>query len=643
MKKLIILSVLIFLTYSSYSQIVFNKIIPDTVSHVTNSIIESDNGYIMLTGTSNEFNIRCFSLILIDFNGNIQYKKVYGDSQNIFWEGHNNNLKVSGLNLYFSGSFNNPALNTRGVHISTFDQSMNLTSQDVFIEDTIIKKAFNTIKTQDNCFYSTGLIDDGHNENMFLLLLKTDSLLNFKWQKSYGLLYSYGNQIIETSDKNILIGGSTFSFPTTTTDEDWYLIKLDTAGNVIWQNGFGKPGYLNYDGAVAGLIETSDSNYVACGGYPAVRSDCDTYWDGCIRKVSKDGNLMWERFYRSYSFYPPIGPTTMNCGLSSFIQKENDDLLIVGNSYESYPRHRGFLMRTDKDGNIKWQRLYYAETVSSRSQYLTVLQPTQDNGFILAGYGNEYDLLGYFPSQQAWLVKTDSLGIDGLCYTAPPELNIDIVLPATVNCSDTITVYAYIAGKSAPYTIETSIGQVIDSIYYPPLFVPVEIGLSEAEIDCGGNIIYTQQITEATLSNHEWGQCIAKPVEFYTPHTSGTHEISITVTDAYGESKTITKEVLVNDNCGSGIGEESVNVVSLYPNPAWDNLYLDLTESVISAPLNHLSVNCEIYNSMGQLLKTLQLSNDLTVINIKDFASGIYQIKIIDGDGNVIVKSFEKQ
>jgi len=45
---------------------------------------------------------------------------------------------------------------------------------------------------------------------------------------------------------------------------------------------------------------------------------------------------------------------------------------------------------------------------------------------------------------------------------------------------------------------------------------------------------------------------------------------------------------------------------------------------------------------LGQLVKTLQLSNDLTVINVKDFASGVYLIKIIDGDGNVIVRSFEK-
>jgi hypothetical protein len=320
--------------------------------------------------------------------------------------------------------------------------------------------------------------------------------------------------------------------------------------------------------------------------------------------------------------------------LTSIIKASGTDIMVLGSSYGPYPQQRGFLMKTNSVGQIKWCRHYYAIDSLSRDQYLVSMQHTSDNGYILAGYGNDYDSYGYNPPQQAWLVKTDSLGIDGLCYTAPPELNIDIVLPATLNCSDTITVYAYISGKSAPYTIETSIGQVIDSIYYPPLFVPVEIGLSQAEIEYGGNIIYTQQITEATLSNHEWGQCIAKPIEFNTPHTSGNQQISITVTDAYGESKTITKEVFVNE-CGSGIGEESVNIVSLYPNPARDKVYVDIPNEVTPN-------NTEIFNSLGQLVKVVKAHNGLNIIDVSDLSVGNYIIKISAEDKTYSL-NFERQ
>jgi len=633
--------VLIFLTYSSYCQIVFNRIIPDTVSHINNSIIESDNGYIMLTGTSNEFNVRCFSIRIIDIYGNEQIKKLYGVPINEFWEGHYNCLKKTNNQYYSVGTYKHLSQNTIGVFLNFYNSNLDTTSQAIICDNNVSKAAFNALRHSSGDYYITGWLYDSSMDDAYLLFIKTDSNGNFIWQKVYGLRYEYGEQLIETSDSNILIGGGTFSFPTTITDEDWYLIKLDTAGNVIWQNGFGRPGFLNYDGPVKGLIETSDSNYVACGGYPALRSDTDTYWDGCLRKVSKDGDLMWERFYRSY-LLSHTGNHHFNNGISAILEK-NTDIYILGRNFNYISwKDRAYLAKLDKNGNVLWKRDYYAIDTNTYSQYLVAMQLTSDDGFILAGYGNDYDSHGYFPSQQAWLVKTDSLGIDGLCYTEPPALNVDIVLPATVNCSDTITVYAYIAGKSAPYTIETSVGQIIDSIYYPPLFVPVEIGLSLAEIDYGGNIIYSQQITEATLSNHEWGQCIAKPVEFYTPHTSASQQINITVTDAYGESKTITKEVLVNDNCGSGIAKEAVNSVNVYPNPAVDNLYLDISGMVVSAPLNHLAVNCEIYNSLGQLVETLQLSNNLTIINVKDFASGMYQVKIVDGSGNVLVKSFEK-
>ena len=635
MKKLFIIIIFALIVKQTWTQEVFNIVVEDTSSHITSSVVALDTGYVLLTGTSNEYGVRSISLRYINLVGEIQWKCIYGSTNVEYWEGFSNCLFQDDHTPSMCVTLIDDINDKYGVSLLLFDSLYHTGQLFTYAYDTLWKKAFNIAKTNEDEFYIIGQNYDYVGEASRLYVVKINSEHQLIWQKSFGSNYEGGSHIIETSDKNILVGGLTYSFPTTTNGEDWYLIKLDTAGNVIWQNGFGKPGYLNYDGAVAGLIETSDSNYVACGGYPAVRSDCDTYWDGCIRKVSKDGDLMWERFYRSYfSMTNPVTDWFLN-HVSSILYK-NNDLFVIGNWRSGIGRARGYLQKITENGDICWNREYFAIDNLTNNQYFVSFKPTSDNGFILAGYGNDYDSHGYFPSQQAWLVKTDSLGIDGLCYTAPPELNIDIVLPATVNCSDTITVYAYIAGKSAPYTIETSIGQVIDSIYYPPLFVPVEIGLSEAEIDCGGNIIYTQQITEATLSNHEWGQCIAKPVEFYTPHTSGSQQINITVTDAYGESKTISKEVWVNDNCGSGIAdEENVNPITLYPNPAREVLYVDV-------PLDTELAGAEIYNSVGQVVANLGIHANLNVVSISDLTSGVYILKINSKNKSYSL-SFEKE
>ncbi len=648
MKKNILIIIISFLSNFVLSQVVFNRIIEDTVAHITSSVVALDTGYVVVSGTGNQYGVRSVSIRYIDLYGEIQWKNICGSEENEYWEGFSNCMLSDEHTPTMSGTIIDNNYNNYGVSLFVFDNLYHSYELKLYEFDTLWKKAFNITKSNSEDFYIIGQNYNYDDEESRLYLVKINAEHQLVWQKSYGNRYEGGSQIIETSDKNILIGGRTFSFPTTITDEDWYLIKLDTAGNVIWQNGFGRPGFLNYDGPVQGLIETRDSNYVACGGYHALRSDTDTYWDGCLRKVSKDGVLMWERFYRSYSTITNPVTDWFENTISSLVYK-NNELYVLGNWRSGIGRSRSYLQKISDSGDICWNREYYAINNTTNDQYLVSFQPTADNGFILAGYGNSYATYGYNPPQQAWLVKTDSLGIDGLCYTAPPELNIDIVLPATVNCSDTITVYAYIAGKSAPYTIETSIGQVIDSIYYPPLFVPVEIGLSLAEIDYGGNIIYTQQITEATLSNHEWGQCIAKPIEFYTPHTSGSQQINITVTDAYGESKTITKEVFVND-CGSGIAEEVVNFVNVYPVPARDKVYVDIGDFDFAQSPSSMQVaersrsnrfNAEIYNSAGQLVKSVNVHNGLNVVDISDLSVGNYILKISAKDKTYSL-NFEK-
>jgi len=628
MKRIALYIVLMVSCSEGFSQNVFNRIVEDTAAHIMNSVITLDTGYVFLSGTRNIYNIRSFSLTYVNELGEKQWENIYGDEQNETWEGLSGNLKINNDDSYLAGTIINSIENNWGISLTRFNAyDYSTYNHYTFLNDTIWKKAFNQVFSENKNYYIVGQIFNYEYGKYRLLLLKADSIGNILWNKSFGSVYESGDKVI-FSNNELLIGGETKSFPGVSSPyQKWYLLKTDTAGNIIWERAYGRSNYNN--GAVKGLIETADSNYLACGSYPVARyggGGGEYLWDGCLRKIDTDGNLIWEKHYRDYHL-SHTGDTYLHNSISDLIKIENS-FYILGANYDCISwKNRAYLAKLNMRGEILWKKDYYAIDTNSFSQYLVSFKPTNDKGFILAGYGNEYDLFGYDPPQQAWLVKTDSLGIDGLCYTAPPELNIDIVLPATVNCSDTITVYAYIAGKSAPYTIETSVGQVIDSIYYPPLFVPMEIGLSQAEIQYGGEIIYTQQITEATLSNHQWGQCIAKPVEFYTPHTSGSQQINITVTDAYGESKTITKEVLVNE-CGQSIADAEICSVNLYPNPTKEKIYLDI-------PTDLIPEKAEVYNSLGQLVKSVNVHSGLNVVDVSDFATGNYIIKI-----NVVDKTY---
>ena len=66
----------------------------------------------------------------------------------------------------------------------------------------------------------------------------------------------------------------------------------------------------------------------------------------------------------------------------------------------------------DSEGDSLWTRNIYHPTYANENYggFLKVLHRTPDNGFVFAGY-LEHDTMNI--SQQAWLVKTDSLGYDG--------------------------------------------------------------------------------------------------------------------------------------------------------------------------------------------------------------------------------------
>jgi hypothetical protein len=211
--------------------------------------------------------------------------------------------------------------------------------------------------------------------------------------------------------------------------------------------------------------------------------------------------------------------------------------------------------------------------------------------------------------------------MDGLSNTEPDALQVNIDIPDTVCRADTIPVQIRIAGKSAPYTLSFSTGQVIDSIYYPPTFVPQEIGLGLVEMESSGSVYHSEDITEATISNHAWGECIVKEVDFHSPASIGAHEVSITLTDAYGETTTITRHITTK-SCGNDISQETNQAnCRLFPNPATNKLHLKL-------PNQTQTQQAKIYDASGKLVFTQSISTKTTTLDISNLKPGNYILKI---------------
>ncbi|MDY0388898.1 MAG: hypothetical protein RBT65_17635, partial [Methanolobus sp.] len=352
MKRIALYIFLMVSCSKGFSQNVFNRIVEDTAAHIMNSVITLDTGYVFLSGTRNIYNIRSFSLTFVNELGDKQWKKIYGDTQNEIWEGWNGNLRQHNEGCFVAGPYVNTNENKRGIHISVFDSLLNLKSQSVICYDTIDKRAFNTIKTTFNDYFITGQIcDSGDNDTYKLLLLKANHLGEYIWHKYYNINVSeYGSTIIETFNNNLVIGGRTEVSDVGNTR--WYLIETDTAGNIIWERTFGRSNYNN--GHVRGIIETADSNYLACGSYPVARyggGGGEYLWDGCLRKIDTDGNLIWEKRYRFYSKISNPEMIQIESSLNSIIEKDGT-LFLLGNHRDHRGASRGYLQKITDDGSI---------------------------------------------------------------------------------------------------------------------------------------------------------------------------------------------------------------------------------------------------------------------------------------------------
>ncbi|MBR3945471.1 MAG: T9SS type A sorting domain-containing protein, partial [Bacteroidales bacterium] len=345
------------------------------------------------------------------------------------------------------------------------------------------------------------------------------------------------------------------------------------------------------------------------------------------------GNLLWEKVIKNY------GPEPL-----FYLNDEGYDLYVDDNGYiyvastimyNNFSK-TGALTKLSPQGDIMYIR-HYEPTGRGEHQsaitYLNSVKPTPDGGLIMGGY--TYDSY-YTPTefgdyfQQPWLVKTDMDGLDGLCYTELPELDFDIFIPDTVCNLDTIDCVVNISGPSAPYRLDFSTGQVIDSIYYPDTYVPYDFGI-DRPISSEYLYEYSDYITEATLKkNTTWEDIIARHYNIRTPRDPGEHQLAITLSDYYGNTKTIYKDIYVNPCHDLAVDENDNIMLSVYPNPAKENI---VVEGENIAEIQICNLLGEVMYEIGKVAPR----HDYT-ISTEGMGAGSYFVRIRMADGKVVTK-----
>ena len=438
-------------------------------------------------------------------------------------------------------------------------------------------------------------------------IVKLDSMGNIQWQNTIG---GSGNDymwnVIPTTDGGYALSGySTSNISGDKTENcsgasDIWFVKLDAFGSIQWQNTIGG----NADDDVEAMNQTSDGGYILGGVSNSNISGDKTenvigtygFADCWIIKLDSVGNIQWQN---------TIGGTLLD-GANSISQTTDGGYIVGGNSKSNISGDKTensignsndlWILKLDALGNIQWQKTIGGNSndgVFSASQ-------TFDGGYILGGPSNS-DISGDKTensqgSYDYWLIKLEPVN----CTPCPKPTNL-----STTNISNHAAKTNWTTQSCAlGYKVRLrKIGAMGWLIYY-----------------VNSNTGYKNISGLLPNTNYEWQ--VRSVCSYPNPLSQS----------AWTTSQTFTTPLRLEDE------SETQTDLILYPNPASNTITISSTEL-------DGSYSMKIYNLLGQAVKHQEIDfNNATEIklSVAELPVGCYEL-VLFNNKEFVTKRFVKE
>lgn len=261
-----------------------------------------------------------------------------------------------------------------------------------------------------------GDITDKQNESFDFWVLKFNVENEVQWNKTYGgTADDKGQDIIQTLDGGFAILGSSSSNDGDVSgnqgQNDYWLAKLDTEGNISWQKSFG------YQGADYGIsvIQTSDSGYLVTGVLDVTSSNGEgntsrtsnrhaggDYW---ALKLDASGIIEWSKYYGGLLTDTP----------ESIVETEDNGFIIVGGSdsmdtniSNNIGSYDFWVVKISATGVIVWEKSYGGGEIDEAWS----ITKSGDGNYIIVGdtRSNDVNVSNNIGAADLWIIKISPLG-----------------------------------------------------------------------------------------------------------------------------------------------------------------------------------------------------------------------------------------
>jgi hypothetical protein len=230
-----------------------------------------------------------------------------------------------------------------------------------------IKKTTNNGFVFSDVRYSTDSLNVMQSD---VYLVKTDSLGNLEWEKTFGgAKYEWGQSIELTDDGGYVILGITTTFGAG--GVDMYCIKTDSVGNLLWEKTFGS----YWDDFGLSVCKLQDGNFALVGNTHLN----STKIAANIIKINPEGEIIWQKkFVGNYDAQEFTGVKKSTTG----------EIIVCGNSQSDTFKSSFYgivKLLNENDGSVIWERQYSYVDKDSTDHYFYGMDLCNDGGFVFAG------------------------------------------------------------------------------------------------------------------------------------------------------------------------------------------------------------------------------------------------------------------
>ena len=311
-----------------------------------------------------------------DENSNLQWNKTYGGSKDDIGQSLAQTSDGGFILTGYSMSSDGDASKNEGFHdnwILKLDAQGNLEWQSSY-GFSGHDHSYDILEASQGGYFFTGFLDitsaraDGNTEKGNSLTshgvgefwgTKIDEEGSVQWRGYFGGTNNdRAHGVVQTNDGGFVMAGFTesddFDISNTNGSYDFWVVKVDSFGNLIWEQSFGGEGIeVSYD-----IAKTRDNGFVVVGNTFSTNGDIllnHGESDMWMIKLDEEGNLIWEQTYGGSQFDLA----------QAVVQSKDGGFLITGNSKsddKDSSLNNGendiWLVKTNAFGDLVWEKSF---------------------------------------------------------------------------------------------------------------------------------------------------------------------------------------------------------------------------------------------------------------------------------------------